>query len=91
MYASGRNKLTIDRIDNDGDYCPENCRIITHNEQQYNKRTTVYVEFEGEKYTYKDLSILLGIPRTTLISRVKRNWSEEKLLEKYHETDMEKV
>lgn len=91
MYASGRNKLTIDRIDNDGDYCPENCRIITHNEQQYNKRTTVYVEFEGEKYTYKDLSILLGIPRTTLISRVKRNWSEEKLLEEYHEKDMEKV
>ena len=91
VYSSGRNKLTIDRIDYDGNYCPENCRIITHYEQQYNKRNTVYVEFEGEKYTYKDLAILLGIPKTTLISRVKRGWKQEELLEKYHFKDLEKV
>lgn len=91
IYSSGRNKLTIDRIDNDGDYCPENCRVITHHEQQYNKRTTVYVEYEGQKYTYKDLSILLGIPKTTLISRVKRGWKEDELLEQYHYKDFEKI
>lgn len=91
MYASGRNKLTIDRIDNNGDYCPENCRIITHREQQYNKRTTVYIEFEGKRYNYEELSILLGIPKTTLISRVKRGWTDEELLGVYHYKNCEKV
>lgn len=91
IYASGRNKLTIDRIDNNGDYCPENCRIITHQQQQYNKRTTVYVEYEGRKYTYEELSLLLGIPKTTLISRVKRGWTDEKLLGVYHYKNCEKV
>lgn len=91
LYKSGRNKLTIDRIDNDGDYCPENCRIISHRQQQYNKRTTVLVEYEGKVYNYDELSVLLGIPKTTLVSRVKRNWEKQRLDEPYHHKNLEKI
>lgn len=40
--------LTLDRIDNDGNYCPENCRWITRKEQGYNKSTNRLITYKGE-------------------------------------------
>jgi hypothetical protein len=47
--------LTIDRIDNDKGYCPENCRWITNAEQQLNKRNTVKVVYNGEEIPLVEL------------------------------------
>ena len=41
-------KHTLDRIDNDGDYCPENCRWVTREENGRNKRNNRLVEVDGE-------------------------------------------
>lgn len=47
------DSLTIERIDINGNYCPENCKWITHKEQGYNKENTLYIEFEGKKIPLK--------------------------------------
>jgi hypothetical protein len=53
-YQNGYNdSLTIDRICNDGDYTPENCRWVTKIIQDNNKRTNVVIEYNGESsYDY---------------------------------------
>ena len=49
--SNGRNKLTLDRIDNDKNYSPNNCRWITNAEQQRNKRIHKEIEYDGETKT----------------------------------------
>lgn len=77
-YAEG---LTIDRIDVNGDYCPENCRWITHKAQQFNKRTNVRFAYNGMYLTLPEWSEIVGINVDTLASRIyTRHWSIEKAL-----------
>jgi len=42
---------SIERIDNDGDYCPENCKWADHYEQANNKRNNHFIEYQGRKYS----------------------------------------
>ena len=51
MANGYRDDLTIDRIDVNGNYCPENCRWITIQEQQRNKRDNVRIAFAGQVKT----------------------------------------
>lgn len=51
--ASGRNKWTIDRLDPNGNYCPENCRWA-HYRDASNKRIDLSVEYKGETKTAKE-------------------------------------
>lgn len=72
-------QCTLDRIDVDGDYCPENCRWIPMSEQRYNCRNTIYVDWNGKKYTFGQLSKICGIPARILHSRIHvRNWAVDK-------------
>ena len=54
------DNLTIDRIDVNGNYCPENCRWVTHAEQQRNKTNNTYVEYGGETKTVCEWSRTFG-------------------------------
>ena len=68
-----RNTITLDRIDVDKDYSPDNCRWVSMYEQNINKRNTLYVNYNGKKMPLKKVSDILGITYMTLFSRIK-NW-----------------
>lgn len=72
--------LTIDRINVDGDYCPDNCRWSTQLEQQNNKRNNHYEVFNGETHTLAEWQKITGIPQATIRGRLKRGWTIERAL-----------
>ena len=69
--ANGYNPhLSIDRIDNNGPYSPENCRWANATTQYYNKRTIAEFRFNGEDHTLQEWSYILGIPLNILKDRI---------------------
>lgn len=73
--------LVIDRINNDGNYEPLNCRWVTCRENLMNKRNTLFYEYKGQRKTLKDWSIESGIPYKRLRSRIKEcGWDFERAI-----------
>lgn len=70
--------LTIDRIDVNGNYCPENCRFVTYTENNQNRRDNVLLEFNGEVHCLTEWSRIMGIGQSVLTNRLKRGWSVAK-------------
>jgi len=73
-------KYSIGRIDNDGDYCKENCKWETAEEQSRNKSNNVYLEFEGLNLCLVDWGVRVGLNQSTISRRLKRGWPVEKAL-----------
>lgn len=72
---------TIDRIDVNENYCPENCRWVDHNVQCNNRRTNVLLTYNGETHTIKEWANIIGIGYRTLRDRIsKLGWTVEKAL-----------
>lgn len=66
MENGYKDNLTIERKDNNGDYCPENCTWITQAEQNRNRRTSHFVTYNGQKMLLSDLVKLTGLAPQTI-------------------------
>lgn len=66
----GKKQTTIDRIDNNGNYCKENCRWATCSEQNKNKRPRRVLTYKGKTQSIQNWSKELGIKYETIINRL---------------------
>ena len=87
-YANGYNEdanryeCTIDRIENDKGYSPDNCRWVTQEVQSNNKRSNRLLTYNGETLTMRQMSEKYEVPYQVLRERLRHGWNIEDAIEK---------
>ena len=80
MANGWKEGLTLDRIDNDGPYCPDNCRWVTYKIQMNNKSNNIRIDWKGENHTLSEWSEIVGLNVETLKYRIEVGWPVDKAM-----------
>ena len=75
------DNLTIDRIDGNKGYSPDNCRWVTRKEQSNNIKTNRRFEARGEIHTVREWAEITGINPNTITKRLNLGWIGDKVLD----------
>lgn len=71
---------SLDRIDVDGDYSPQNCKWATQKEQQNNKRNNRLLTLNGKTQNSTQWAHEVGLPRHVIKQRIKLGWTDCEIL-----------
>ena len=72
--------LTLERVDNDGDYCKKNCKWASRRRQSRNRRDNINITIKGVTKCVSDWADHFGIPRQTVYTRLVNGWSHKEAL-----------
>ena len=78
-----KSDLQLDRIDNNGDYSPNNCRWVTREENGKNKRNNHHVVIDGKEMTIAEIARMAGLSWHIVYGRIKKGWPTELLTSKW--------
>lgn len=94
---NGKNKWTIDRIDNTKGYFPDNCRWITNKEQMNNQTTNKKITYQGRTQNLSQWCEELNLPYSTILFRLNNGYDVERAFtdsldhQNYYEYNGEKL
>ena len=80
-YNAPRGQCTIDRIDTNGGYAPENCRWVSQKEQMNNVRYNHREVYNGEEHTLAEWGEILDIDPQKILRRMNMGWSFQDAVE----------
>lgn len=84
------DSLSIDRIDGNKGYFPDNCRWVDCKTQSRNRRSCIYIEYNGEKKDLTEWCEILNLPAATIRRRVYRGWDKVRALTEPIQTTIRK-
>lgn len=83
MVNGYRDDLTIDRIDTNGNYYPENCEWVTRKAQNNNQRSNIVIDFNGVEHTAAQWAEIMGVSYGCIYKRIRRGKPKEEILKEY--------